>query len=157
MIFVTLGTHDHPFTRLLDLVRPLADDHELVVQHGHTPSATGTRARWIRFISYEEMLEFMTAAETVITHGGVGSIVTALSVGKTPLVVPRLRRYGEHVDDHQLQIVRALVASGHVVALLEEGELSERIAETRAASRLEGARGSGLRRAVADAVASTPA
>ena len=154
MIFVTLGTHDHPFPRLLDLVSPLAPTNELVIQHGHTPPRGSVRARWIAFTGYGDMLDLMRTAEAIVCHGGVGTIITALTVEKTPVVVPRLRRYGEHVDDHQLQIARELEGSEHVVVCREQDEIATKIADARRAHRRLGARGVELRRAIAEAVAS---
>ena len=152
MILVTLGTHDHPFARLLERVGQLTDEHELVIQHGHTPARPGLPARWIRFAGYDEMRELMRSATAVVSHAGVGTILTALSVGQTPVVVPRLRRYGEHVDDHQLQIARELERSGHVVASVDGEDLCEAIRRTRAVARPIGARNAALRRAIAEAV-----
>jgi UDP-N-acetylglucosamine transferase subunit ALG13 len=115
LIFVTVGTHQDPFTRLLDALAPL-DDSELVVQHGSAPPPPGV-ARAEAYMPFDQMVECFRAAEKVITHAGVGSILCASREGHTPLVVPRRHDLGEHVDDHQAQIARKLEELGLAVAL----------------------------------------
>jgi beta-1,4-N-acetylglucosaminyltransferase len=123
LILVSLGTHEQPFERALDLVEALAGEEDVVVQHGHTPARPGTSGvRWLRFVSYEEMVALVREASGVLCHAGVGTVMTTLGLGRTPVVVPRLRRLGEHVDDHQLQITRALAARGLVVPLYEDDD-----------------------------------
>ena len=153
MIFVTLGTHEQPFERALDLVTPLAKRHDVIVQHGHTPRRpSGPSVLWLGFAEYDEVVNLMDAACGVVCHAGTGTIMTALWLGKTPVVVPRLHRYGEHVDDHQLQIARAFADRGLVV-VCEDGDALEpalRAARRPAARRPQQ---NGLRRAVALAAA----
>ncbi len=129
MIFVTLGTHYHPFPRALDVVEPLAIDHEMVVQHGHTPPRPPRSGwRWVEFLPYEEVANLMHEADVVVSHAGVGSLFTALGVRKTPLVVPRLRRLREHVDDHQLQLAKKLAEANSIV-LYRQGDDIRALAE----------------------------
>ena len=114
MIVVTVGTNEAPFDRLLqafDVERPT---EELLVQHG--PShVRPTGASCVDFLSYDELVDAMRRARVVVMHAGVGSIMTALANGKRPVVVPRLRRFGEAVDDHQLDLGRRLHESGFVI------------------------------------------
>ena len=123
MIFVSLGTHEQPFTRALDLVAPLADEHELVVQYGHTPRRADVRATWIEFGAYDKVVGLMEEALAVVCHAGVGTIITALGAGHCPVVLPRLARFAEHVDDHQLQITRAFAERGIVVECLDGDDI----------------------------------
>ena len=127
MIFVALGTHEQPFERALDAVTPLAIEHELVIQHGHTPPRAGLPARWLGFTGYAEVVDLMRRADAIVCHAGVGTIMTALSFGKHPVVLPRLATHGEHVDDHQLQITRAFGERGIVVPCLTPGEITASI------------------------------
>ena len=121
---MTLGTDEHPFPRMLDLVAPLAATEEIVVQHGHTPPCPDSFGHeWLEWVGYDEVVRLMSAARVVIAHAGVGTIMTALQLGVTPVVVPRLHGHGEHVDDHQLQLARELGASGFVVPCLPDGDL----------------------------------
>jgi UDP-N-acetylglucosamine transferase subunit ALG13 len=69
----------------------------------------------------------MRRADAIVCHAGVGTIMTALSVGKHPVVLPRLAMYGEHVDDHQLQITRAFGERGVVVPCLMPDEITAAI------------------------------
>lgn len=125
MIFVTLGTHQQPFGRLIDALSALPSG-ELVVQHGHSPGPRSARVA-IPFLPFSEVLEHIDAAETVITHAGVGSILCATRAGHTPIVVPRLKRHGEHVDDHQLELTAALAERDMVIAAQDLGELAETV------------------------------
>ena len=151
LILLLLGTHEQPFRRAIEAVAPLAEDDEVVVQHGHTPRGEAVGVRWIEFAPYEQIFDLCGAAEAVVSHAGVGTIMTALAASKTPVVIPRLARYGEHVDDHQLQIARAFEERELVVVLTENEDVSAAIARARGrTSSLT--RSDRLRRAVADAV-----
>jgi len=85
------------------------------VQHGHTPPVDDLPAQWIAWRTREELDELIRAARVVVTHGGSGCIMQALRAGSLPVVVPRLARFGEHVDDHQLQLASRLERAGKVV------------------------------------------
>lgn len=129
MIFVTVGTNEAPFDRLLSALEAGVGEEELVVQHG--PSRIRPAgATCVEFLAYDELVDAVRKARVVVAHAGVGSIMTALSLGKRPVVVPRLRRFGEAVDDHQLSLGRRLHESG-LVTLVEEPE--EVLAAVRAA------------------------
>lgn len=120
MIVVTVGTNEAPFDRLLaafDVDRP---EEELLVQYGAS-SVRPRGATCVEFLSYDELVEAIRRARVVVMHAGVGSIMTALANGKRPLVVPRLRRFGEAVDDHQLSLGRRL-HDGGLVTLVERPE-----------------------------------
>jgi UDP-N-acetylglucosamine transferase subunit ALG13 len=121
LIFVTVGTHQDPFGRLLDALAPL-DGSELVVQHGSAPPPPGV-ARAEAFMPFDRMLECFREAEKVITHAGVGSILCASREGHTPLVVPRRHDLGEHVDEHQAELTRALERRGRVIGVRDVAEL----------------------------------
>jgi UDP-N-acetylglucosamine transferase subunit ALG13 len=83
---------------------------------------------------FDAILELLDQADGVVTHAGVGSVLGALEAGHTPIIVPRLARLGEHVDDHQSDFARALEARGEVVVLWEGDGLPD-------ALRRAGARG----------------
>jgi UDP-N-acetylglucosamine transferase subunit ALG13 len=120
---VALGSEHFPFPRAVDaVVRAVPADVETTWQVGETVGSDGAaRNRWL---SAREMAGSMRAADVVITHGGAGSILTALDAGKVPVVLPRRARYGEHVDDHQVRMVQGLAARGLVVAVPDPEELS---------------------------------
>jgi UDP-N-acetylglucosamine transferase subunit ALG13 len=126
VIFVTVGTHHQPFTRLIEALDALPAG-ELVVQHGHSP-APRHAAEATPFLGYAEMVERMHAADAIVTHAGVGSVLTALRLGRTPAVVPRRRSFAEHVDDHQVQLTAALAGSERVVPVWDMEELAAVVA-----------------------------
>ena len=126
MIFVTLGTHHDPFTRLIEALAALPAD-ELVVQHGHSPPPAAA-AEAVAFLPLPEMLARIDAADAVVTHAGVGSILLARRAGHTPVVVPRTPVRGEHVDDHQAELTAALEADGAVVAAWDAAGLAGAVA-----------------------------
>jgi UDP-N-acetylglucosamine transferase subunit ALG13 len=124
VIFVTVGTHHQPFERLLDALGSL--DDELAVQYG--PGQPPAAAHAEPFMPFDEMLVRFREADTVITHAGVGSIICARREGHVPLVVPRRHELGEHVDDHQVELTRALAERGSVVAVWDVDALAETVA-----------------------------
>ena len=115
MIFVTVGTHQQPFERLIRALHAV-DGDALVVQYGYAEPPPGV-ARAMAFMTFPEMLRHFREADAVVTHAGVGSILCATDAGHVPIVVPRLKRHGEHVDDHQVQFVRALEGAGNVLVV----------------------------------------
>lgn len=120
MIVVTVGTSDTPFDRLLAAVEPVSSREECIAQVGNS-TVRPAGATCVSELPFEQLLAHMREARAVVTHGGVGSIMSALSVGKRPFVVPRLRRLGEAVDDHQLVLGRRLAEAG-LVTLIEDAE-----------------------------------
>lgn len=79
-------------------------------------------------MSFDEIEHELHACEHVVTHAGVGSILAARRAGHIPLVVPRLKRFNEHVDDHQAELTRALAASAKVIPVWDVAKLAESIA-----------------------------
>ena len=123
MIFVSVGTHEAPFDRLLLAVGELRTDEELVVQYG--PSAVRcNRATEFDYLPFDQVVELVRLARVVVTHAGVGSVMLALSNGKRPVVMARLHRFDEHVDDHQLELAQRLADAG-LVDLVEDGQALE--------------------------------
>lgn len=146
MIFVTVGTHHQPFPRLIDALAGLPGG-DVVVQHGHSRSPPGVREA-VAFLPFPELMDRLNAADVVVTHAGVGSILLARRSGHTPVVVPRRRRFGEHVDDHQVELAQALAKEGKVLAVTDTAQLA---ATVRASPRRTSPRGlteGGLHRAV---------
>jgi UDP-N-acetylglucosamine transferase subunit ALG13 len=123
LIFVTVGTHQQPFERLLNALAAL-DDAELVVQYGAGRPPAGV-SRAFDYQPFDAMIECFRAAEAVITHAGVGSILCARREGHVPLVVPRRHDLGEHVDEHQAELTRALAKRGSVIPVWDTAGLPE--------------------------------
>lgn len=104
MIFVTVGTHEQQFNRLVEYMDKWAGEHEeeVVIQTGYS-TYEPKYATWSKLYPYQKMVEFVDEARIVITHGGPSSFIMPLQVGKTPIVVPRQYKYNEHVNDHQVK------------------------------------------------------
>ena len=136
MIFVTVGTNEARFDRLLRAVASLELQEELVVQHGHSSRIEIPRAELVDFLPFDAMTETIRRARVVVTHAGVGSVMVALGNGKRPVVFPRRRSFGEAVDDHQLQLGRRFAEAG-LVTLVESPEgLAEALAREQEAARV---------------------
>jgi UDP-N-acetylglucosamine transferase subunit ALG13 len=155
LIFVTLGTHHDPFPRLIDGLHGL-DEEDLVVQYGHSPAPLHA-AETIQFLPFVDLIERIRAADVVVTHAGVGSILNCLRMGRTPLVVPRQSRFGEHVDDHQVELTRALAEDGKVIPVWDVEDLPALIETVpEPAPVFDGHAGDGLQRAVREALQPKP-
>ncbi len=128
MILATVGTHGDPFPRFLDLLGEL--DDAIVLQYGHNRPPDGFDDA-VAFMSFDEMVTGMHRADAVVTHAGVGSILCARDAGHVPVVVPRLKRFGEHVDDHQAELARSLEEGGHVIVVWEDGGLRQAVEHAR--------------------------
>ncbi len=117
VVFAAVGTDHHPFDRLvawLDrwLAATGADAGSCFVQAG--TSRPPERAQSRAYLRHDEMEEAVRGATAVVTHAGPGTIMLCRYLGKTPIVVPRLHRLGEHVDDHQVLFARRLAAAGEI-------------------------------------------
>jgi beta-1,4-N-acetylglucosaminyltransferase len=128
MIFVSVGTNEARFERLLRAVAELPLDEELIVQHGHSTPSERAGATFVDFLSFEEMAATIRRARVVVTHAGVGSVMVSLANGKCPVVVPRLKAFGEAVDDHQLQLGRRFAAAGLVTLVEAPDDLAAALA-----------------------------
>ena len=122
MIFVILGTQDKKFPRLLDALQKKIDEgkiskkEEIIVQAGSTKYES-KNMKIIDYMSVRKFEECIDRADLIICHAGVGTILTALKKGKKIIAAARLKQYGEHVNDHQLQILDNFTAEGYILAL----------------------------------------
>ena len=105
MIFVTLGSQKFQFNRLLKAVDELDTEEEIFAQIGYSDYKPQNYA-YKEFLDREEFAAWEQKADIVITHGGTGAIIGAVKKGKKVIAVPRLAKYGEHVDDHQIQLIK---------------------------------------------------
>ena len=124
MILVTLGTQKQDFSRLLKYIEDSKIKDEIIVQAGHTKFES-KKMKMFDFIPYEEMEKYIKEADVVITHSGTGSVLTPLKNDKKVIVCARLSKYGEHVDDHQKQLVEIFASEGYVLELTEENSLDD--------------------------------
>lgn len=127
MIFVTVGTHEQQFNRLIEAVDNLCADHiinePVIIQTGFSDYIP-KYCTWKKLFSYQEMIKNIEDARIVITHGGPSSFIMPLQVGKTPVVVPRRAEYGEHVNDHQESFVVSVKKRfGNIIVVEDISEL----------------------------------
>ena len=116
MIFVTLGTQDKQFKRLLDAVEKLDTTEKIIAQIGSTKFES-KKIELHKYISSIEFEKYMNDARIVITHAGVGTIVNGIKMGKTMIVAARKKEYKEHVNNHQLQILDTFSKEGYIIPL----------------------------------------
>lgn len=123
MIFVTVGTHEQPFNRLVEYMDRWAANsgEEVVIQTGFSTYEPKT-CKWSKLYPYPQMLEFVKQARIVITHGGPSSFIMPLQEKKIPIVVPRQKKYGEHVNDHQLEFAKAVAERQKNILVIEDVE-----------------------------------
>lgn len=109
MIFVTVGTHEQPFNRLIQKIDELKKDgtiqDDVMIQTGFS-TYEPKYCQWSKLIPYKQMIKNVADARIVITHGGPASFIMPLQIGKTPIVVPRQHQFNEHVNDHQIEFAR---------------------------------------------------
>ena len=109
MIFVTVGTHEQPFDRLIKKVDELKRDdviqEDVVMQTGFS-TYEPKYCQWSKLIPYQQMVKNVQTARIVISHGGPASFIMPLQIGKTPIVVPRQHKFEEHINDHQVEFAK---------------------------------------------------
>lgn len=125
MIFVTVGTHEQAFDRLIkkmdELVGAKKIEDEVFMQIGYS-SYEPRHAEWARLVSFEEMGALEQRADVIITHGGPATFMSVISQGKTPIVVPRQLKFAEHVNDHQMAFARQVAQRGYGIEVVEDIE-----------------------------------
>lgn len=113
MIFVTVGTHEQSFERLVkkvdELKRDKIIDEDVIIQKGYTDYEPRYCESY-KLIGYNDMQKYLEDARIIITHGGPASFIAPLTIGKIPIVVPRQKDFNEHVNNHQKDFVEQVVA-----------------------------------------------
>jgi UDP-N-acetylglucosamine transferase subunit ALG13 len=120
--------HTSGFTRLVEEMDRIAEqiDEEVVMQIGST-SYRPRKARWFAFATQDEMEKLCEQARIVVSHAGAGSVLTALSHKRPLVVMPRLRKHGEAIDDHQIELAEALSEAGVLLVAHNAGLLSAKL------------------------------
>lgn len=140
MIFVTVGTHTQSFNRLLEEVDRLVGEGEIkekvVAQIGHS-TYEPKNMEWFRFESFRRLNRLYRDSRIIITHGGAGSILNGLSNNKIVITVPRLKKYDEHTDDHQIDLVKQLEKKERVVAVYDIKKLKDAVTGAKKIKRLK--------------------
>lgn len=129
MIFVTVGTHEQPFNRLVQEIDNLKRDgiitEDVIIQIGYS-TYEPKYCQWNKLIPYKQMIKNVEDARIVITHGGPASFIMPLQIGKTPIVVPRQKKFDEHVNDHQLEFARNVAERmGTIIPVEDVNKLGE--------------------------------
>lgn len=123
MIFVTVGTHEQPFNRLVEKVDRLKEKgaikDDVIIQTGFS-TYEPKHCKWQKLFPYQEMIKNVEDAEIVITHGGPSSFIMPLQIGKIPIVVPRKKRFDEHVNDHQVEFSKAVAERQGNIIVVED-------------------------------------
>lgn len=132
MIFVTVGTQDKSFERLIKGIEQAVIEKKItdkvIVQAGNTKYESDV-IEVLNYIPFEKFTDFMNKADIIITHGGVGSILNAIKLGKKVIAVPRLKEYNEHINDHQLQVIKKMTEQGYVLSTQNVEEIPNKIKE----------------------------
>lgn len=125
MIFVTVGTHEQPFDRLLKCIDKMVEDgqikEEVIVQKGYTDYEM-KNCKSSKLIPYEEMQSNIKNARIVVTHGGPASFLDPLKYGKIPVVIPRKKEYNEHVNNHQVEFSKEVERRMKNIIVVETDE-----------------------------------
>ena len=130
-IFITLGSQKFQFNKLLIAVDKLCEKkvisgEDVFAQTGYSDYVPRNYS-YNNFLDRDEFSVEMGKADIVITHGGTGAIIGAVKKGKKVIAVPRRAKYGEHVDDHQLQLIKQFDDLNLICPCRDTDELAEAI------------------------------
>lgn len=134
MIFVALGTQKFQFNRLLQMIDQLLANGkitELVFAQIGNSNYKPENFQYATFLDKNEFEEKIRECDVLITHSGVATIIAGLNNNKKVIVVPRLAKYGEHVDDHQVQIAESFFKQNYVIMCAENDKLEELIVKAK--------------------------
>lgn len=131
MVFVTVGTHEQPFDRLLKCIDKMVEDGKIkdkvIIQKGYTDYEL-KHCESYKLIPYDDMQKYINDADIVITHGGPASFIAPLAIGKIPIVVPRQKEFNEHVNNHQLDFSKEVEKRmGNIIVATNDDELEDAV------------------------------
>lgn len=129
MIFVTVGTHEQPFNRLVECIDNLKRDgiieDDVIIQTGFS-TYEPKYCMWSKLLPYSQMEQNVADARIVISHGGPASFIMPLQVGKIPIVVPRQKKFEEHINDHQVEFSRNVAERmGNIIPVYDIAKLKD--------------------------------
>lgn len=134
MIYVAVGTQKFQFDRLLKIIDKLIENglvkDEVFAQIGYSKYQP-VNYSYKEFLSKKEFDEYIIKCNLLITHSGVATIMAGLKYNKPIVVMPRLAKYKEHVDDHQVQIAEAFTSKNFVLKCDENDNLYNLITEVK--------------------------
>ena len=130
MIFVTLGTQDKDFSRLLKAIDKEIEKgtikEKVIVQAGHTKYES-KNMEIFDLIPTDEFNEIIEKCDLIITHGGVGNILSAIKKNKPVIAAARLKKFKEHTNDHQKQIIGEFSKQGYILELRDFGKVGKMV------------------------------
>lgn len=134
MILVLLGTQNNSFNRLLEEIEKNIQNgnikEKVIVQAGFTKYESKNMDIF-DMIEQNKLDELIEQADLIISHGGVGSMMSAIKKGKKIIAVPRLKKYGEHVNDHQLEIIETFKKQGLIIGIENVEQLAQALIEVK--------------------------
>lgn len=134
MILVLLGTQNNDFHRLLQEVENNIENkvinEKVIVQAGYTKFKSD-KMEIVDLIPAEELSKLQDEASLIISHGGVGSIISSIEKGKKVIAVPRRHEYDEHVNNHQIQIVKEFSQKGYIIGIENVEDLKDAIIKSK--------------------------
>lgn len=138
MVLVLLGTQNNSFYRLLEEIEKNVENgnikEEVIIQAGYTKFEPRTKKQEIKVfntIPKKELDDLIEKADIVISHGGVGSMITANQKGKKVIAVPRYKKYHEHVNDHQVETIDIFAKRGYVIPLRNVEDLEQALMQVK--------------------------
>ncbi len=128
MIFVTVGTHYLGFDRLIKKMDEISGkiDEEVVMQIGYTEYEP-KNAKWFKFLDMKEIRDLYKKANIIVAHAGAGTLLDSLYFEKPVIIVPRLKKLGEHIDDQQIELSKSLENRMNVFAVYNMKKLEETV------------------------------
>lgn len=132
MIFVTVGTHYLGFERLIKKVDEIAGkiDEEVIAQIGSTDYKPKNMA-YFTFVEEEKMSELYKKSRIIVTHSGAGTFLRILNYNKPIVVIPRFKKFNEHIDDHQLELAEIFNNKGKAIAVYDIKNLENALEKTK--------------------------
>lgn len=130
MVLVLVGTQKQDFSRLFREIDNSSNlkNEKIIAQSGYTKYSSD-KIEFIPFMKREKLLELIKKADFIICHGGVGTIFDSLYEKKKILAVPRLKKYKEHVNDHQIEVCSMLQEEGYILYFLDGENFDDKVKE----------------------------
>lgn len=130
MIFVCVGTSDDPFDRLLEIIDELCEKKiikdRVVAQIGRT-SYKPRNYEFFKMTEAQKFQEYLEKADYIISHAGIGCVLSAIKMEKKVIIFPRMKKYHEHVDDHQMEMMKAFVEKGYILGATDKKQLKQAV------------------------------
>ena len=130
MIFLTVGTERWPFDRLIKIVDSAIErgeiDRQVFGQIGHA-AVKPCFFQYENMLAFDRYIDMIKKADIVIAHAGVGSTILCLRSGKIPVLFPRYASFGEHLNDHQVDLARRMEDAGQVLVARSETDLLDKV------------------------------